>query len=120
MSLGFVLLGFPLPIINLLATVAFYWVNRRATSLYVRWHCTQALVSQLPLFAVNSTLFWWTVSLVLGRTPLTSFYVAYLLTAVIFNLIELAATIVTAINVRKGVRAYWFAFGPLTDLICKR
>ena len=59
MSLLAVMAGLPFPIINLLATAVFYLANRHRTY-FVRWHCTQALVSQLPLFCTNSVLFWWT------------------------------------------------------------
>ena len=72
MSLLAVMAGLPFPIINLLATVVFYLANRRRTY-FVRWHCTQALVSQLPLFCTNSVLFWWTVGLLFGGVELTSF-----------------------------------------------
>ena len=60
MSLLVIMVGLPFPIVNLIATVVFYFGNRRSTY-FVRWHCTQALVSQFPLFLTNSCLFWWTV-----------------------------------------------------------
>ena len=83
MSLLAAMAGLPFPIINLVATVIFYLANRRNTY-FVRWHCTQALVSQLPLFCTNSVLFWWTVRVVVGWTPLSSLYFAYLFTVVLF------------------------------------
>ena len=43
MSLLVVMVGLPLPIVNLLATLIFYLANRHKTY-FVRWHCTQALV----------------------------------------------------------------------------
>lgn len=72
MSLLVVMVGLPFPIINLLATIIFYLVNRKS-SYFVRWHCTQALVSQFPLFLINTVLFWWTLRLLIGWTPLSSF-----------------------------------------------
>ena len=57
MSLLAVMAGLPFPIINLLATAVFYLANRHRTY-FVRWHCTQALVSQLPLFCTNRFAFW--------------------------------------------------------------
>ena len=47
-------------IINLLATLIFYLGNRKGTY-FVRWHCTQALLSQLSLLFMNSFGFWWTI-----------------------------------------------------------
>ena len=104
MSLLAVMAGLPFPIINLLATAVFYLANRHRTY-FVRWHCTQALVSQLPLFCTNSVLFWWTVGLLFGDVELTSFY--------------LVATVVSAVQVRKGKQIEWYVYGGLTDLICK-
>jgi hypothetical protein len=62
MSLIAVMVGLPLPIINLIATFIFYLGNRKGTY-FVRWHCTQALLSQFSLLFINSFGFWWTVSI---------------------------------------------------------
>jgi uncharacterized membrane protein len=62
MSLVAVIAGLPLPIINLLATFFFYLANRKSTY-FVRWHCIQALLSQMVLLFANSYSFWWTVSI---------------------------------------------------------
>lgn len=118
MSLLAVMAGLPFPIINLLSTIVFYFSNRKRTY-YVRWHCTQALVSQLPLFCTNSILFWWTIGLLFGGVGLSSFYFAYLFTVLLFNLIDLIATIYTAVGIRKGKQIEWYVYGGLTDLICK-
>lgn len=118
MSLLAAMAGLPFPIINLLATVIFYLANRHKTY-FVRWHCTQALVSQLPLFFANSLLFWWTVRVLLGSTLLSSFYFAYLFTVVLFNVIDYVATVHTMIAVRKGRQVEWYVYGPLTHLLCK-
>ena len=92
MSLMAAMVGLPLPIVNMLATVIFYLANRKRTY-YVRWHCTQALISQIPLYFTNTVLFWWTVRLLLGYESLTSFYFAYLFTVVLFNVIDYISTI---------------------------
>ena len=64
MSLIALIGGLPFPIINLFATFIFYLGNRKGTY-FVRWHCTQALLSQFSLLFINSYGFWWTVSIVL-------------------------------------------------------
>lgn len=118
MSLLAAMAGLPFPIVNLLATVIFYLANRKRTY-YVRWHCTQALVSQLPLFCTNTILFWWTVRIIFGSVTVSSFYFAYLFTVVIFNLLDFIATIYTAVKVRQGKQVEWYVYGGLTDIICK-
>jgi len=118
MSLMAAMVGLPLPIVNMLATVAFYLANRKRTY-YVRWHCTQALISQIPLYIINTILFWWTVRLLFVFDSLSSFYFAYLFTVLLFNIMDYAATIYTAVKVRKGEQVEWYVYGGLTDLICK-
>jgi uncharacterized membrane protein len=118
MSLVAVIAGLPLPIINLVATLIFFLGNRKSTY-YVRWHCMQALLSQLSLFFVNSFGFWWTISIIFRSEPVTNNYIAYIITAVIFNVMEFIATIHTAIQTRKGLHVQWWFYGNLTNQICK-
>lgn len=118
MSLLVAMIGLPFPIVNLIATIIFFLANRRQTY-FVRWHCMQALVSQLPLFCTNSILFWWMVRVLIGWTSLSSFYFAYLFTVLLFNFIDFIATIHTMIAVRQGKQVEWYVYGPLTHLLCK-
>lgn len=118
MSLIAVIAGLPLPIVNLIATLAFYLGNRKGTY-FVRWHCLQALFSQLILLCINSYGFWWTISILFSSETISNHYIAYLLAAFIFNLGDFIATIYTAIQTRKGIHVEWWFYGPLTNLICK-
>ena len=92
MSLVALVAGLPLPIINLIATFFFFIANRKGTY-FVRWHCTQALVSQAALLCMNSYGFWWTISIVFGDVHVSNRYFAYLITAFLFNVIEFISTI---------------------------
>ncbi len=118
MSLIAVIAGLPLPIINLLATVIFYLANRKSTY-FVRWHCTQALLSQFSLLLMNSTGFWWTISIIFSDERVTTHYIAYMITIFIFNLTEFIATIYTAIQTRKGIHVQWWLYGNLTNIVCR-
>lgn len=118
MSLIAVIAGLPLPIINLLATLIFYLANRKGTY-FVRWHCTQALLSQASLLFINSFGFWWTISIIFSSEEITSRYIAYMITALIFNLAEFIVTIYTAIQTRKGIHVKWWFYGTLTNLVCR-
>ncbi len=118
MSLVALIAGMPLPIINLVATFFFYIGNRKGTY-FVRWHCIQALLSQLSLLFMNSFGFWWTVSIIFGPETITNKYLAYIITVFFFNIIELIATIYTAIKVRKGQHISWWFYGDITQFICK-
>lgn len=118
MSLIAFIAGLPLPIVNLIATLIFYLGNRKS-AYFVRWHCTQALLSQLTVLPANSVGFWWTISIIFYSVPISSAYIAYMFTIVLFNVAEFIATIYTAIQVRKGQHIQWWFYGPLTNLICR-
>ena len=118
MSLIALIVGLPLPIINLLATLIFYVGNRKGTY-FVRWHCTQALLSQLTILFINSFGFWWTISIIFTEEIITSKYIAYMIVSLVFNLFEFIVTIFTAIQTRKGIHVEWWFYGNLTNLICK-
>jgi uncharacterized membrane protein len=119
MSLIALMAGLPLPIINLIASIIFYLGNRKGTY-FVRWHCTQALLSQLSLLFANSFGFWWTVSIVFSDEKISNDYLAYVGAIVLFNVIEFITTIYTAIQTRKGIHVEWWFYGDLTDLICTK
>lgn len=116
MSVVALMVGLPLPIVNLLATFFFFIANRKATY-FVRWHTTQALLSQLSLVFINSAAFWWTISIIFGEESISNEYIAYFFTAILFNLAEFIVTIYTAIQTRKGIHVEWWLFGNVTDLI---
>jgi uncharacterized Tic20 family protein len=118
MSLVAIVAGLPLPIINLIATFVFYIGNRKSTY-FVRWHCTQALLSQLSMLFINRYGFWWNVSIIFTEETVTGNYFGYIITTLIFNLTEFIATIYTAIQTRKGIHVEWWFYGTLTNLICK-
>jgi uncharacterized membrane protein len=118
MSVVAVIAGLPLPIINLLATAIFFLGNRKG-SYFVRWHCTQALISQITVLIMNSAGFYWTLSIIFGDKTLTNDYIAYMVTVVLFNLVEFVATIYAAIQVRKGKHVELWFFGPITESLCK-
>ena len=118
MSLIAIIVGLPLPIVNLFATLVFYLGNRKGTY-FVRWHCTQALLSQLSMLFINSYGFWWTVSILFTDEVITSKYISYIIVVLIFNITEFIATIYTAIQTRKGIHVEWWFYGTLTNLICR-
>jgi len=119
MSLVAVIGGLPLPILNLLASLFFYLGNRKSTP-FVKWHCTQNLLSQFGLFFLNSTGFWWTFSIVFDDEKVTNYYVGYMITLVLFNLVEFISTIILASKTRKGIHAELFLFSDLTNLMIKK
>jgi hypothetical protein len=119
MSLAAVLGGLPLPIVNLLASVFFYLGNRKST-LFVKWHCLQALFSQLGMFLFNTVGFWWTISILFDNEKATNLYISYMITIIIFNLLEFMATLYLAIQTRKGNHIELYFFSDITNLFYKK
>ena len=119
MSLLAIMVGMPLPIVNLIATFIFYLGNRKA-SYFVRWHCTQALLSQISVLIANSVGLSWTIRIIFTELTVTNNYIAYMITVIIFNITEIVATIFAAQQVRKGRHVKFWFFGTVTELICRK
>ncbi len=118
MSLIAIMVGMPLPIINLLATLIFYFGNRK-NSYFVRWHCMQTLISQFTLLLFNGFGFSWTMAIMFGPRTISNEYIGYVITIILFNLLEFIATITAAIRTRKGKHVQWWFSGELTDFLCR-
>lgn len=118
MSLLAIIGGLPLPVINLLATLIFYLANRKS-SWFVRWHCTQALLSQSSMLIINTIGVVWSLMILFGDHETSNGYIAYAITALLFNISEFIATIYAAVRTGKGQHVEFWFFGKLTDILCK-
>lgn len=119
MSLVVVMVGMPLPIINVIATLIFLVSNHQSTY-FVRWHCLQALFSQLTLFGFNAVFFWWTIGILLFDKPVSNYYFYYLIVVFVLNVVEFIATIYTAMETRQGRDVRWWPYANWIDAICKK
>jgi hypothetical protein len=118
MSVVAVMAGLPLPIVNLIATGMFYIANRKATY-FVRWHSMQALLSQSFTFPINVVAVYWTLFIAFGDGHISNTYIAYIITIILFNLLEFSATVYAAVHTRRGNHVEWWFFGPLTHILIK-
>lgn len=118
MSLIAAIGGLPLPVINLIATLIFYLANRKATY-FVRWHCTQALLSQSSMLIINTIGVVWSLMILFGDKVTSNEYIAYAITALLFNISEFIATIYAAVRTGRGQHVEFWFFGKLTHLLCK-
>jgi uncharacterized Tic20 family protein len=119
MSLVALMAGLPLPIVNLLATFIFFMANRKS-SYFVRWHCTQALLSQFFVFVLNTISFQWTLRILFGNLEFSNEYFGYLCVVILVNIAEIIGTLVSAVKVRKGKESNWWLFAPLTDVLVRK
>jgi len=118
MSLVVIMVGLPLPIVNVIASAIFFLSNRKSAR-FVRWHCTQTLLAQGFTLPVNAAGLYWTLGIIFDRTAVSNNYIAYILTIILFNLVEFIATIYAAVQTRKGKHIVWWFFGPLTETLVK-
>jgi len=112
------IIGLPMPIINLLAIGIFYLGNRKK-GYFVRFHCLQSFFSQLFVIVLNSIGIWWTFSIIFGSYTATDHYIAYIITVLLCNLIEFVVSLYAAVRVRNKHDVRIWIFGPLTELVCK-
>lgn len=116
-SLG---VGLPLPIINLIAAIVYYYTNRKK-SRFVHFHTFQSLISQLPTSLLNAGAVFWTFSIILHNTDdvindewsavFPNPYFGYLIMVVIANLVYIIFSIIAASRAYKGRFYYMLFFG---------
>jgi uncharacterized membrane protein len=119
MSTVIVIIGLPMPIINVIATVIFYMANRRKTY-FVRFHCLQSMLSQLSIIPLNFIGVGWSISILSGYSQLSNLYIAYIITILGFNIVEFIASLYAAIRVRKKIDIRFWLFGPMTELFLQK
>jgi uncharacterized membrane protein len=100
--------GLPLPMINLIASIIYTFVNLKKGR-FVRFHLLQSLWSQLPLTLLNGYIVIWTIRNFVYENEFSSLFFGLLWTAVIANIIYVAFSIYAAIQASKG-RIYYFLF----------
>lgn len=111
--------GLPLPIVNLIAAIIYYYLNK-AKSRFVHFHSLQALLSQAPTTLMNAALLFWTLSRIFYQDcgfkdcPYWEEYVGYIWVVVIANILYFVFSIIAAIRARKGRMYYLVFFGKLS------
>ena len=108
MMFASVAIGLPLPIVNLIAAIVYYFLNKDK-SRFVNFHALQSLLSQLPTTVINWGVFYIIIRLIFWDDEFTQVYMAYVGMAIIANLLYFIFSIVAAVRARKG-RFYYFIF----------
>ncbi|OFY62812.1 MAG: hypothetical protein A3H98_10070 [Bacteroidetes bacterium RIFCSPLOWO2_02_FULL_36_8] len=111
-SLVTLIAGLPLPVINLIVMLIYYF-NVRKRSSFVQFHCFQALTSQSAIVLLNAVALFWTIRIIFYGVSFTPYYFGYLFTIFIFNLVDFIFNIIAAIKAKKGEYYYFTFFGKL-------
>ena len=116
MSLVSLMISFPLPIVNLIATTLYVNFNRREND-FVRWHCYQALFSQVFLVFFNSPSLYFIVKYYLKEEWPPIPIMVFIGFVVLLNIVEYIATAYAASVVRNGRNIRWWGFSELADRV---
>ncbi len=114
--------GLPLPIINLIAAIIYFYLNK-SKSRFVKFHAYQSLISQIPTTLLNASLVFWTIRLffydavafkeVFAIGSEYDIYWGYLIMVIAANIIYMVFSLIAAFKARKGRFYYFLFFGKL-------
>ena len=105
-------LGMPLPIINLIAAIVYYYVNK-SKGKFVQFHTLQSLYSQIPVTLLNSAIVIWTITNLVKKYDFTNLFWGFLIAVGVANLTYFIFSIVGAVRARKGLFYYFIFFGKV-------
>ncbi len=112
MMFAAVAIGLPLPIINLIAAVIYYFVNRKK-SRFVHFHSLQALLSQIPTTLINWGLVVWAVWIAVTDLRLSEEFWSYAILAGVATLFYFIISMIAAYKARQGKMYYFLFFGKI-------
>lgn len=105
--------GLPLPIINLIASIIYYYTNK-TNSRFVRFHTYQAMISQLPLTLLNAVCVGWALRIFISASlSVTPTFIGYALMLAVANLVYFIFGIISAVKASKGRMYYYWIFGRM-------
>lgn len=110
MMFAAVAIGLPLPIINLIASVIYYFVNRKK-SRFIHFHCLQALLTQIPTTLINWGAVIWSVTIIFGDRTTTELFWAYVVFAGLSTFLYFVVSLIAAYKARQGKMYYFLVFG---------
>ncbi len=105
-------IGLPIPLVNLIASVIYFLVNRK-TSPFVAFHALQALLTHIPVTLLNAGVVAWLIVIIATGSHFAAAYFWYLFFAVLVNLTYIVWSIVALIHANKGRFFYMPFFGRL-------
>lgn len=141
MAIVAIIMGLPLPILNLIAAGGYYLAYRKA-AYFVRWHCIQSAIGQAVLIPFNSIAVAWTLGLIMRFNTFTvenidneaevasqtlcgffgagTGYWLYVIFIIVLNITEFIVVISTASRVKNGHNVRWWGIAPIVDRLCSK
>lgn len=115
MMFATVAIGLPLPLINIIAAIVYYFVNRDK-GMFVKFHSLQSLYSQLPVSLINSFAVIWAIVNFIKKNLFTSTFWGFVIMAGTITIIYFIFSIIAAVRAHKGRFYYFIFFGKLSYL----
>lgn len=112
MMFAAVAIGLPLPIINLIAAVIYYFVNRKK-SRFINFHCLQSLLSQIPTTLINWVVVIWGIRIFFTDLTLNNSFWAFAIFAGLTTFLYFIFSIIAAYKARQGKMYYFLFFGKI-------
>lgn len=112
MMFAAIAVGLPLPIINLIASIIYYFINR-SKSLFVKFHAMQSLLSQAPTSLFNALGVFWGVRIIFYGAEFSNLFKGYLAFIIVVNIIYVIFSLIAAVKARKGNFYYFIFFGKI-------
>jgi len=113
MMFAAVAVGLPLPIINLIASIIYYYINRKK-SRFIHFHSLQSLLSQIPTTLINWGLVFWGVGILFREDWVISpEFWSYAIFAGVSTIIYFVIGIIAAFKARQGKMYYFLFFGKI-------
>jgi uncharacterized membrane protein len=106
-------LGLPLPFINLVASIIYFFINRRK-SRFVAFHSLQSLLEQIPVTVLNAGLVAWLAVILFTNLHFPPQFWVSLLFVVAVNIADVVISVIALTRARKGRFFYMPLFGRLS------
>ena len=105
-------IGLPLPVINLIAAIIYYYINRKK-SRFIHFHALQSLLSQIPTTLINWGLVIWAVTIFFSKSSFSNEFWAYAIFAGLCTLVYVIMSFIAAFRAREGKMYYFLFFGKI-------
>ena len=102
--------GLPLPVLNLVAAVIYFFVNK-GRSRFVAFHALQSLLSQIPVTIANLVAVIWAVRIIFWDQLVTSQFWGFVIFAAVLNVGYIALSLVALGRARRGRMFYIWVTG---------
>jgi uncharacterized membrane protein len=106
-------IGLPIPLLNLVASVIYFLVNKK-TSPFVAFHALQALLSHIPIVLLNAGAVAWIITNLATHAASWAWFLWYLVFTILVNLTYIIWSIVALIHANKGRFFYMPVFGRIS------